>query len=69
MKTIKLPKDDENICLHCKHRITTEGCRTKPDGYEYWITDCRCELDSVRGVNKGHRKDCKRFLYDIGEEK
>lgn len=61
MNKFKYPKDDENICLRCKHRYLINGVRYKYPGDDYWVSFCDCQLVSIRGVNKGHRRNCKYF--------
>lgn len=65
MNKLKFPKDEENICLQCKHRYPIDGFQYMPSGCDYSITYCGCQLGSIRGANVGHRKNCKYFLYDI----
>lgn len=57
---MKIPRDEDNICLKCKNAIIYKEIKEKPSGYSYWYTMCICFLRN-NGKNAGHRKTCKRF--------
>lgn len=60
MNKLKLPKDEENICLRCKYRYM--------GGFRHMPIYCGCQLGSMREVNVGHRKNCKYFSEEGGEK-
>ena len=59
------PPDEQNICLKCKYGIVGSS-KTKPEGYDYFYTDCDCWLWHRNGKNVGHRRTCNRFVAKEG---